>query len=395
MTATARDAFLNTPTNDNSGVYGQSSPSSLSAFLTTNYADTNRNRKFPTSSSSNTVFGRLGFNFSSSDDTLLLLSDSAKKHLQKVPKMMRDWQADEMRDSTVGGYYENPVFVEANSISTILTSIKTVIIDTGILTDIYANANTALAQTQSFIKHTNRLSNVEEPTEATDTANSTTDLPNFNTVMGLGKIVLYICNQVDGVTNSAPILGSMTSIFVESELQNYKNDINSYPTLISSSITYDSFTMSNTSSLTSGQILTINNKLEELENFLLTRRTHDENFWANCRTIVNEFTGFENMNSAGEVERKILNDYVGTSKYKTKILIEDVPNEIDPQVIVSPMGYVTVYDKTTGLVVSSDDAILQTLQNSQPADSLITTVYDQGIPPVRTVPDDPCCTDCD
>ena len=383
MTIGVRDAFTN---GQQSGSINQESPPSLSKFLTDNIQDTNQNRKFPTSSPTASVLGRLGYDFTPSDPTTLELSSSAKKHLQSMPRMLKDWQAEDLRNGNVGGYLKNPVADVVNSINGILQQIQAAIFVQSTtyatpLEEVYNQATFALEEGTKFLSHTNRVSGVTKPTA--DTA----DYPHLNQVLGIGRTLLYICNQVDGITNNSPVLGSMTSILIEDELVTNKNNIVDYPELIANSITTfvdnseNGFSISASSNLSASQIQEITTNLRNIKVLFSKRRTHDENFWTKSRQIVDEFQTLDQLNSGGEVQNFLFNNYVGTDKLKEGLSTPDNPPEFEKQIIVSDMGHYTVYNKTTGEIVESDQDLVDQLLNAELADDLIKTVFDQGTPP--------------
>ena len=401
-----RDSVTSIQQNGGGGSIGDSSPPSLSKFLTDSRQDTNQNRKFPSSSPSASVFARLEYNFEPSDNTILLLSDSAKKHLQSMPRMVKDWQAEDMRNGNVSNYYKNPLIGVLTSINSALEQIKSKILvasvtifdyDSGTSTtsdtyvtnliDIYNQADFALEEGQKFLDHTNRISGVVEPEPPTETANGTTELPHFEQVMSFGRISLYICNQTDGILNTAPVIGSMTSLFTSDDLGNYNTTLSPYPGQIANSITIETTTFGEapittyTSNLSNSQITTITNNIKALKVLFETRRTHDENFWYKTKQIIREFESFDIMNNGGEIQNQLVNNYVGTDKLLESANTPDNPKPYEEQVIVSPSGFVTVYNKKTGEIISSDEELENIILNAEPTDDVITTTFDQGTPP--------------
>lgn len=401
-----RDSFTSIQQNGGGGSISGSSPPSLSTFLTNARQDTNQNRKFPSSSPSASVFARLGYSFDPADDTILLLSDSAKKHLQSMPRLVKDWQAEDMRNGNVGNYYKNPLTGVLTSINSALEQIKSKILvastttfdyEAGTsttsntyvtnLTDVYDQANFALEEGQKFLDHTDRISGVVEPKPPTETANGTTELPHFEQVMSLGRILLYICNQTDGILNTAPVIGSMTSLFTSEDLGTYNTTLAPYPGQIANSITIETTTVGEnqvttyTSNLSNSQITTITNNIKALKVLFETRRTHDENFWYKTRQVIKEFEGFDAMNNGGEFQNYMVNNFVGAEKLLESANTPDNPKPYEEQVIVSPSGFITVYNKKTGEIISSDEELENIILNAEPTDNVITTVFDQGTPP--------------
>jgi len=95
------------------------------------------------------------------------------------------------------------------------------------------------------------------------------------------------------------------------------NLVTGYPTLIASSIsTVDSNLVSN---LTLTQINTIVTNVGALGTTMNTRRTHDENFYANCNIILEQYNEMKKYKSPGTSETNIINDYIGTTRLKNNL----------------------------------------------------------------------------
>jgi hypothetical protein len=334
---------------------------SLTSFLNNNQPTDNKNQKFVDSSPTASVFARTGYDFTPSDPTILELTPAALKHLNSMPKFIKDWQAEDMRNGTVTDYYKNPVnnitTAIVNNIAAIRAAIPTKVVQIGDensyitevqcavpeLTSIYDQSNVSIAQAQSFIAHTNRLSNMAEITP------ETAALPHYNTALAIGKQLLYVVNQTDHIQNNAPILGTFTSLFVEPELMTFNTNIDLYAEAIANSITITVSPIteggggesSYSSNLTSTQIETINDKLKEIKVFFEKRRKHDENFWTKAQAIVDEYQKLKSINTGGETHDKLVRGYVGSDNLKSKLLIKDVPVQPKYNVSVSYLGNIT------------------------------------------------------
>jgi len=159
------------------------------------------------------VFATLGYNFSDPNSDVINLSANTVAHLNSMPAFIETWQAQDIANNTVGGYYQNPVNSNTSSIITI-SQTMIIVANTGASQNI-ANCNLIITaanglynNTSSFLAHTNRISGVT-PFVGQDVVN-----PYYDTAMGLGKTALYITNQTDNITNTSPILGSFTSILI-------------------------------------------------------------------------------------------------------------------------------------------------------------------------------------
>jgi len=386
-----------------SGMISTETPSSLSSFLTNNARDTNQNRKFSTSSPTASILNRLGYNFDPADDNILELSPEVLEQLRRMPRLFKDWQAEDLRSGNVGSYYKNPAADNVLSINGVLEEIKSKIlvnpggttftgeevIETGPtfispLGPIYEEANFALEEGQKFLSHTNRLSNVEPVTF--DNANS----PHFTVCSGLSKVLTFMCYQVDGTETAEPSIGFFTSLFINQELTDYRNTVITYPDLIKNSIVTttvptgeDEYTTTS-SNLTMSQVETIANTIRSIKVLFQTRRQHDENYYTKALDIVKEQKIFMGMNKGGEFDDYMFKNVIGTEKLKASRNVADNPAPFERQIIVSEFGHMKVYNKTTGEVIESDDDIIEILRTPVEDDEIIQTVFVQGDPPIPT-----------
>ncbi len=140
------------------------------------------------------VYTTLGYNFNDPNGDVVNLSANTVAHLNSMPAFIDSWQAQDIANNTVGGYYQNPVASNTNSIITIAGNII-IQANTGSSQNI-ANcdliqtaANTLLTTATSFLAHTDRISGVT-PFVGQDVVN-----PYYDTAMGIGKTALYITNQ--------------------------------------------------------------------------------------------------------------------------------------------------------------------------------------------------------
>jgi hypothetical protein len=85
--------------------------SSLEQILTKNINQSNKNEKFTDSSPTSSVFSRLQYDFTPPEKykPLFDITPEVIQHLKDVPKLMKDWQAEDMRNGVVANYFENPV----------------------------------------------------------------------------------------------------------------------------------------------------------------------------------------------------------------------------------------------------------------------------------------------
>lgn len=294
------------------------------------------------------IFQRLGYNFDDSDDVVGRLSDSAIKYLDTFPPILKEWQVNDLANNEVDGYYQNPV---ANAVQEIRNTSNTLITllsantstntnavtgTTSTINTIFINVNTALSNvstntSEKFILHTNRMSAVT-PLESSNievfnvesSIGDTSSQPHYQTSLGIGRLLLVLTHQTDNINNSAPVLGSFTSLFVANTLSNLSNSLSTYFDLINNSITItgsgteiDPFVRN--SNLTLSTVEDIESTSIEIKNTMNNRREHDINFFTNSKNVFSELSSMGQFSQVGEVQKLLINEYIGTPKLITRI----------------------------------------------------------------------------
>jgi hypothetical protein len=256
------------------------------------------------------VYATLGYNFSDPNGDILTLSANTIAHLNSMPAFIDSWQAQDIANNTVGGYYQNPVASNTSSIITISQTMITVA-NTGASQniancDLIVTAANGLYNTAtSFLAHTNRISGVT-PFVGQDVEN-----PYYDTAMGLGKTALYITNQTDNITNTSPILGSFTSILIAAQVSSAN------VTLVNNLVTLTAGVTAN--NLTQPQITQILTSISNANTLLFSRQTADVTYYTNLRTFVDKYNSVKKFTNMGETETYLVNNFVGTDKIKERI----------------------------------------------------------------------------
>lgn len=275
-----------------------------------------------------TLFQKLGYNYSDPHGDVTEFSDATKEHLAAIPSLIEDWQTQDISDSNVGSYNQNPVGAISTTIATTANLIMNLrstieIYDNTGVSSIMANvanaANNLIATANAFKDHTDRVSGVtsygDYITEAGSTIANTK--PFKDTVKGNARILMYIIYQTDGVSNTAIMNGALTSLFTGPEANTYSNTLTTYKNTVNSSIYFSS--PNTKSTLTTAQANTINTGINEIITFLDTRRTHDESFFTNMKTMVSDYKTVRQFSDMGESETTLVNNYTGTSKLLTRL----------------------------------------------------------------------------
>ncbi len=256
------------------------------------------------------VYATLGYNFNDPNSDVINLSANTVAHLNSMPAFIETWQAQDIANNAVGGYYQNPVASNTSSIITISQTMITVA-NTGASQNI-ANcdlivtaANGLYNNASSFLAHTDRISGVT-PFVGQDVVN-----PYYDTAMGLGKTALYITNQTDNITNTSPILGSFTSILIGPQIDSAN------VTLANNLVTLTNGVTAN--NLTQAQISQILSNISNTNTLLITRQNADVTYYTNLRSFVDKYNQVKKFSNMGETETYLVNNFVGTDKIKERI----------------------------------------------------------------------------
>jgi hypothetical protein len=252
------------------------------------------------------IFDRLSFPDSLSSETIAY-SDKTINTMNTMPKLLNDWQNEDIASSNVGGYFKNPVTTYTANLAAIAASIEA--ISAGILNieAIYSTANSVLLAIPEFNDHTDRLSGVTAITPDTST------LPHYESAIGLGKVLSHLVYQSDGIANNAVMIGSFGSLYSTNTLQGFYDTISSYPSTIANSI-FTNFESNSESNLTSTQISTIVGQLSNITSYMVTTSNADITFFTNSRSVVDDYNAIKGFTKMGQTEIYLTQNLVGSDK---------------------------------------------------------------------------------
>ena len=274
----------------------------------------------PTVNNATGVYAVLNYNFDDPNGYVQVMDANTQSHMNSMPAFITEWQATDIKNNDVGGYYYNSVANVTQSIWNTANSIITLVANVSNLntnSSIYVAATTLASTSNTFLIHTNRLSNIEPFTGLVE------DQPFYLMALNLGRMAMYITNQTDGIINTSPIMGSFTSLLVTPQISANANTINAYVSLISSSISSntDPVTLltSNTSNLSNSQITQIYLGLANTNNFMAGRRNADVTYYTNLRNFVNNYNTVKAIGNLSETEKYLATNFIGTEKLITRI----------------------------------------------------------------------------
>jgi hypothetical protein len=269
----------------------------------------------------NSVFARLNYSF---DDAKfgdsIYLTDQAKKFLELAPPDVTEWQQNDIADDVVtrSRYYVNPT---ANVCSTLLANANIIFesanndpantfTQTGAGNAAMELANTTalfITEIIAFKSHTDNISGL-----TIATSNSTT-IPQLDSVVSIGQQLLTLTNTTDGISNSTPMLGSLTSLFIGGDLAN--NNL----TIYTDRLAMDAANVGGISSLTANQINLIITHVQTANTLVSTRRYHDWNFYEKSYQILSDYYFVKKFTNMGNTSTYLVNNLIGTDLIKTNI----------------------------------------------------------------------------
>jgi len=286
------------------------------------------------------IFSRLGYNFTDTNSDVIEFSDKVVSHLNALPTLVNTWQQEDIATSNTGGYFVNPL----ESITTNIRNTSNTIIpllssaaqtsalqgSTGTITSLFASMNANLISISgntgnNFIAHTDRISGVAPFSSTEDPS----EFPYYKIAIATGKVMVYLTHQSDGITNSAPILGSFTSLFVGDELQTVLDTVSTYTNTINTSITYTTTLLgtppntyiytTKTSNLSLATVQAMNNNVSYIIDTMNTRRTHDETFYQNSRAVLDDYNTVRQFSNMGETQDQLIQNYIGSDKLLSRV----------------------------------------------------------------------------
>jgi hypothetical protein len=269
------------------------------------------------------IYARLGFNSadpltqSTSED----LSANVQVQLSFLPPLLTPWQIQDVATSNTSGYFSNPV---ANIISYItssshqlMNSIIGVSGTTPNITSVLSNtsivANTIVTTTcPGFLYHTNRISNTVGP-------DTNTNEVHYQTAMGIGKTMVYIVSQSDGIKNNSPIMGNFTALYTNDTLTQQKITLDGWITTLNNSITLVGSPPEKQTSLTLPQVQEMYNVVSTLNSTMVNYRAQDNAFFLNSRAVLDDFNVVRQFTGMGQTETDLVMNYIGSDKIKQRL----------------------------------------------------------------------------
>jgi len=276
------------------------------------------------------LFSLLDYSFPDANANTIIqtYSSGVIQQMNLMPALITPWQQSDIETNNVGGYFQNPVANVVNNMwssangslvfaANLSSSVSGTV--TTILNNTMSTLNTiATVDANNYIYLTNRLSNIVG-------MGSDTTTPHYTTAIGYGKMIAYLTNQTDGIQNTAPILGSFTSVLIGNTLNQLAATMNAYCALFNSTVTTQTmgiipnqYTV-HISSMSQNDAQNFQNAVANVESTLSGYYNQDILFYNNSVNIVNQYTILNQFNNMGQSETDLILNFIGTPKIISRL----------------------------------------------------------------------------
>jgi hypothetical protein len=143
---------------------------------------------------------------------------------------------------------------------------------------------------------------------------SNTDIiPSLDHATSIGNQLLRILSTTDGVSNTVPLLGNMTSLFIA-------NDIISYTTTMASNmITLNNSVSGGISNISNSAMNLIISDVQTMNSYISSRRTSDWAFYVQSIQILDDYNKVSKFDNMGNTQTYLVNNLIGTDRLKTNL----------------------------------------------------------------------------
>jgi hypothetical protein len=261
----------------------------------------------------NTVFGRLGYNFDSTNfGGADQLTDGAKKNLGIQQNNLYTWQYRDVADSTASRskYYRNPtanLYIAlrntANSINILAQNLS--------LSNIATQANNFIIELDKFKSHTDNISGVIDIT-----TNETVDIdiPVYETAIAAGETLVPLLYSTDNVANTVGALGSFTSLYINDKLSANLTILTADYASLNNAQLLSGLPPSLKSTLGGVTLEAINSHIALANTLINTRRLHDWNFFKQSRAIARDMGIVSQFSNMGKMKSHLTYYKIGTDE---------------------------------------------------------------------------------
>jgi hypothetical protein len=169
-------------------------------------------------------------------------------------------------------------------------------------------ATNTIVEVAKFKSHTDNVSGVVAMTSNQDT------IPSLDSATSLGNYLLRVLSTTDGLSNTTPMLGSLTSLFINTELT--ANSVMLYNDLLT---LQDSIDIGGNSTISLTQYNSIVANVTSVTNYTNLRRTSDWSFYTNARTMVMNSITLGKFDNMGNTQSYLIENLIGTDRLKQNL----------------------------------------------------------------------------
>ena len=265
------------------------------------------------------VYERLGLNFDTNRfGEAQTLPQTAANTLNLVASNipLTDWQKTQLQSGPINreDYFQNPT---GANVASMLISANILFISANTANDyptMNASANLTI-ELNNFHSHTDNISGI--------TVSSYPGAPSLGSAQSIGQLNMMTMAGTDGATNTAPILGSFTSLFIPDILHANTVQLNYYANEYANSITMNTDPMTgdttNSPNLPPDEIANIQNYIISTTNVLYNQRMQDWNFYQNSLQVNKDDAFLQQFNNMGSTMTYLVKNVVGTANLNSKL----------------------------------------------------------------------------
>jgi hypothetical protein len=283
----------------------------------------------------NTIYERLALNFDTTKfGNVSVLGQATIDNYRLSSLGIKDWQYDDIVNSTAGRgeYFQNPLSGVCDNlkiiVDTMIESSNTTVFENNPSTGnlIYSTAVSSSSEIIAFKSHTDNIS-------GTYTESMSANVPNYDMAVTYGNEVLKMVISFDEgmnaeTANASTFLGSLTSLFIGDDLDEYLTILTTDAVTVNNSIYYQTVVdpedanltidikYSNLSSVVVSEIYA---NVSSFYTLINTRRVEDWAYFTRLKDTMFDYYSVKRFDSIGNTQISLMNQYIGTEKLKTII----------------------------------------------------------------------------
>ena len=283
----------------------------------------------------NTIYERLSLNFDTTKfGNVNVLGQSTIDYYRLSSLGITDWQYDDIVNSTAGRgeYFQNPLSGVCDNLKIVvdnmIESSNTTLFENNPSTGnlIYSTAVSSSPEIVAFKSHTDNIS-------GTYTETMSANIPNYDMAVTYGNEVLKMVISFDEgmnaeTANASTFLGSLTSLFIGDDLDDYLTILTTDAATVNNSIYYQTVEDPEDANLTinikysnlsSVVVSGIYDNVNSFYTLINTRRLEDWAYFTRLKDTMFDYYSVKRFDSIGNTQISLINQYIGTEKLKNII----------------------------------------------------------------------------